>query len=727
MLKKTVILLLVLVTFVQAGLKAIPASPPNEGMWLPLLISRNYEEMKRLGLRLTPEQIYSINNSSLKDAIVQLGGFCTAEVVSDQGLLLTNHHCAFDAIQTHSSVEHDYLTDGFWAKTKSDELNTPGLTVSFLVRIEDVTAKLKMAGEADKEDSETAIGAEKEKITTAAEEEGIYRAEIQDMFYGNEQYLFVYQVFRDIRLVGAPPSSVGKFGGDTDNWMWPRHTGDFSMLRIYADKDNKPADYSADNVPYKPKHSLPVSIKGYKEGDYAMIMGYPGSTERYLPSSAIEQAYKNDNPDFVRLMNTRLEIMKAGMDADAKVRIQLASDYASLANSWKYFKGMNEDLQRRKLWDVKKSFEREFTAWVNADPKRKTEYGTVLADIAKNIETGKGAKKLSNFVNIAGFGPKLVSQGIGFFRLNRVMDGETVDAEKVTKQADAIKATFPDFFKDFSKSTDQKVFAAMVRIMHNDLAADQQLSIFSDKSFMKVKTKGFADQFEAYAAYVYANSMIVDEAKATAFLAKPDKKVLQNDPGVKYVLSLIDLYRNKMMAGVQEYQTNDEALMKIYMKGIREMNPDKNYSPDANFTMRLTYGSVLPYDPRDAVSYEYFTTANGVLEKEIPGDQEFDVPRKLHDLIARKDFGRYGENGELRTCFLSNTDITGGNSGSPVMNADGHLIGIAFDGNWESMSNDVIYDPATVRTISVDIRYVLFIIDKYAGAGHLVREMKLTE
>jgi hypothetical protein len=708
-----------------------PPAPvrPDEGMWMPLLVQTlNYKDMQKLGCKLTPEQIYSLNNASLKDAVVQLGGFCTAEVVSSQGLLLTNHHCAYDAIQSHSSVEHDYLTDGFWAMSKSEELPVAGLTVSFLDHVEDITAKMNEAIAAEG-DREAAIQMQTEKMEEAASEGGKFRAEVKSMFAGNEFYLFVYKVYRDIRLVGAPPSSVGKFGGDTDNWMWPRHTGDFSMLRIYAGADNEPADFSADNKPFQPKHFLPVSVKGVKEGDFAMIMGYPGSTDRYLSSYHIQQAMDNDNLDVIKLLGTRLEIMKADMDASDEVRIKLASDYASLANTWKYYEGQQLGLTRNDLIGKKVASEAKFTAWVNADAKRREEYGTILSEMKTAIEGNKDLSRLGNYMNMAAFGPGIVSGGIPYWRLMNTMEKFPDDKTKWQPIIDNLLKGLDGRFKDYNKGTDEKIFAAMNRAFYNDVNPANHPSIYKDKSFTKLKGKGDKDRFDAYGSLVYGSTLLADKAKAKAFLENPSLKVLKADPGVKHVASIIDLYLNKLQAGQAAYSMTMDALMQKYLKGMREMDPNKVRYPDANFTMRLTYGSVMPYVPRDGVNYDWFTTQKGILEKEIPGDDEFDVPAKLKDLLVRKDFGRYGDKatGNLVTCFLSNTDITGGNSGSPVINGEGQLIGIAFDGNWESMTGDLMFDNTTQRTISVDIRYVLFIIDKYAGAKHLVDEMSVVE
>lgn len=730
--KKTILMTLGVSMWAASLFAGDPVSrpvDPKEGMWLPHLVKAlNIGEMQQLGFRLTADDIYSINQSSLKDAVVQLGGFCTAEVVSSQGLLFTNHHCAYDAIQTHSSVDHDYLTDGFWAKTKAEELHTPGLTVSFLVRIEDVSQRINDAVKGlEGPDRDAKIAEEIAAVEEGVEKEKGYRAEVNPMFAGNEFYLFVYETFSDIRLVGAPPSSIGKFGGDTDNWMWPRHTGDFSVLRVYAGPDNKPADYSAENVPYKPKHFLPVSVKGIKNGDFSMTMGYPGSTERYLTSFAVEQAYKNDNPTIVKLLGERLNIMKEHMDASDKVRIQLASGYASLANTHKYYIGQNRGLDHSGLIAEKQKFEREFTNWLMADASRREKYSKVLDMSRQNYANSTDVLKLSAYLNMAGFAPGCVGFGVNLWRLQGTMAKEPDNKEAWQPAIDRTKGAMEGHFKDYDAPTDERILAAMCRFMYNDLPAKYHPSVFTSKAFTKSKPKGDMDRFDVYAAKVFSTSVITDEARLKAFLANPSKKVLDADLGVAHVASIIQLYREKMAADRQVFDATNEEVNRLFVAAIREMNPAKKFYPDANFTMRLSYGSIMPYDPRDGVSYLSQTFADGIIEKEVPNDEEFHVPAKLHDLIVKKDFGRYGQNGRLPICFTSDNDITGGNSGSPVINGDGHLIGIAFDGNWESMTGDLVFDPNVQRTISVDIRYVLFVIEKYAGATNLIDELKVMQ
>ncbi len=703
--------------------------PPNEGMWLPHLVKAlNFAEMQKMGFKLSAEDVYSVNKSSLKDAVVQMGGFCTAEVVSAEGLLFTNHHCGYDAIATHSSVDHDYLTDGFWAMSKSQELQNEGLTVSFLQRIEDVTKRIKDAGENAGEDGmEVAVQKEIGAIEEEMSEDGAYRADVKEMFAGNQYMVFIYEVFRDVRLVGAPPSSIGKFGGDTDNWMWPRQTGDFSVFRVYADKDNKPADYSVDNVPYKPKHFFPVSVKGLSEGDFAMTMGYPGSTDRYLSSYAIEHQYKNSNPLIVKILGERLSIMKAEMDADPKVRIMQASNYASLANSYKYFLGQNRGLDRRGLIEERQEMEKEFMKWVDADAKRGEKYGKVLENFKNNYANSRDVLKLQSYMNMAGFAPGLVTYGIGYWRVLRTMDAKPDDADAYAPLVENLKAGLSEHFEEYHAPTDQKILARMTELMHTDLPANYHPTAFKSKAFSKAKAKGGKTKFEAYAAAIFKSSILVNEARAKAWLAAPSKKVLDKDLGVQYVASIIDLYRSQLAPGTGMFANVDGENTKLYQAAMMEMKPGKKFYPDANFTMRLSYGKMIPYDPRDGVSYLSYTYGEGILEKEVPGDEEFDVPSKLHDLLMKRDFGRYGQNGRLPVCFLTDNDITGGNSGSPVINGSGQLIGIAFDGNWESMTGDLVFDKSVQRTISVDIRYVLFVIEKYAGASNLIKELKIMQ
>lgn len=691
--------------------------PPNEGMWLPHLIrTLNIDEMRKLGFELSAEDIYSVNKSSIKDAVVQLGGFCTAEVVSGSGLLFTNHHCAYDAIATHSTKENDYLTDGFWAGNQGEEIHTPGLTVSFLVRIEDVTKDIEDAGEENRRETE-------ERLIAEATEGTAYRANIRDMFYGNQQLLFVYETFRDVRLVGAPPSSIGKFGGDTDNWMWPRHTGDFAVLRVYAGPDNKPADYSPDNRPYKPKHFLPISLKGVNNGDFAMTLGFPGSTDRYLSSTAIRHTYENSNPAVIRILGERLRIMKGFMDADDQIRIDLASGYASLANYYKYCIGQNRGLARRGLVEERVAFEKRFNSWASENSSRQEKYGGVLEQIQRNYDASKDVLKLRDYMNMAGFGPGFVQYGVPFFRAKRMLGAENEEAANAIFEN--VKGGAEAHFTEYFPMVDEAVTAAMIRFMYNDLPKEMHPSIFESKAFMKAKAKGDKDRFDAYAAKLFSTSFLTDQDRLMDFLEDPSLKDLDKDMGFQYVESIISLFISKLQVEGGMFDQVDSEAMKLYAAGMMEMQKDKDFYPDANSTMRMSYGKVIPYDPRDGVSYKSQTYGEGILEKEVPGDEEFDVPTRLHDLLESGDYGQYAENGKLPLCLLTDNDITGGNSGSPLINGKGELIGIAFDGNWESMTSDLVFDEAIVRTISVDIRYVLFVIDKFANCQYIMKELAL--
>lgn len=702
------------------GLKA------DEGMWLPLLLKNyNYDEMKRLGCKLTPEQIYDINNSSVKDAIVQLGGFCTAELVSAEGLLFTNHHCAFDAIQSISSVQNDYLTEGFWAMKRSEERPIEGLTVSFLVRVEDVTAKVVQASEdADEGDGEYAIMQKHSELEEEASADGKYRAQVKSMFDGNAHYLFVYEDYRDIRLVGAPPSSIGKFGGDTDNWMWPRHTGDFSILRIYANKNNEAADYSEDNVPFKSKHFLPISIKGQKEGDFNMVMGYPGSTDRYLTSYEVDQSLKTSNPAYVKILGERLKIMKTHMDADDEVRIKLASNYASLSNTYKYFKGQIKSLNHNKLVQTLRKEENLYQNWADK-PENRDEFGYVLSGIKTAVEGASDIQKLNAYVNMAGFGPELVTRGIQLYRLHLTMARDPKDNDAWSPTVDRILSGIDDMFKDYDVSTDEDLLSATAAMIINNISSENLPDFYTSKMYQKAKGSTVEEKCASMTRTIFKKSMLVDEEKLRAFLEKPKFKKLDKDPGVQYVLSIISWYRSEVGDLIGAFQSSLEKERKAYIKGLMKMRVGTKFYPDANFTMRLTYGTVKGYSSWEGKPYSTFTYASEILGKENPSSDEFIVPTKLKKLIEQKKYGRYGENGKLPVCFINNTDITGGNSGSPVINAEGHLVGIAFDGNWESMGSDLVFEDEFVRTISVDARYVLFIIDKYADAGHLLDEMKI--
>ncbi|MEI6575432.1 MAG: S46 family peptidase [Bacteroidota bacterium] len=694
----------------------------DEGMWLPLFIDRlNYVDMQKMGLRLTAEEIYSVNHSSVKDAIIIFGRGCTGEIVSGQGLVFTNHHCGYGSIQSHSSVEHDYLTNGFWATRKEEELPNEGLTASFLVRIEDVGAKV--LGSLDKGLSEEDRMKKVQEISKKIEDEATngtqYTASVKSFYNGNEYYLFVYQVFKDVRLVGTPPNSIGKFGGDTDNWMWPRHTCDFSVFRVYTAPDGKPATYSKDNVPLKPKHFLPVSIKGVQKGDYTMIMGYPGTTNRYLSSYGVRMAIDESNPSIVSVREKKLAIIKEDMNASDKVRIQYSAKYASIANYWKYYIGQTRGLKRLKVFDEKKGLEDKFSTWVNADNARKEKYGSALNDIQQAFaQIIPFAKTRVYYTEGILRGSEVLAYSRSFESLVKELKADKPDQAKIDAQVKTLREKLDAFYKDLDPATDQKLLGAVMKMFGENVAAENQPSYFIE---LKSKYNG---NFDEFATDAFKKSMFSDRAKVEAFLSKPKAKSLEKDILFHCMQNFYEKY-NLIVEKLTPANNQLARGNRLFLAGLREMMPEKKFAPDANSTMRLTYGQVLDYYPADAVHYDYTTTLKGVMEKEDPKVDEFIVPAKLKELYKAKDYGQYGKDGELVTCFLTNTDITGGNSGSPVLNGNGELIGLAFDGNWEAMSGDIAFEPDLQRTIAVDARYVLFVIDKFAGAKNIIAELDI--
>ncbi len=722
----------VLLVFVFLFTTGIFTAKADEGMWLPLLIKRlNGVDLKKHGLHLTPEEIYSVNHASLKDAVVALGGgFCTGEIISDQGLMLTNHHCGFDAIQQNSTPEHDYLRDGFWAMNKQQEIPIPDLTVWFLDRMDDVTAQVLAGVTDDMTNEERAILVEKniEAIIAKEKENGAkQKIQIKDFYNGNEYYMFKYNIFEDVRLVGAPPSSIGKFGGDTDNWMWPRHTGDFSMFRVYAGKDNAPAPYSAENKPYVPKHHLPVSLDGVGEGDFAMIIGYPGSTDRYLTSYGVKEAVEIEQPARVKVRRMKLDIMEEGMNKSQKVRIQYASKHAHVSNYWKYFLGQSQQLVKNHVYDKKKAIEDDFTKWANADETRKKKYGKALP-LIEDFYSSNQAYVLPQvyFGEAIMRGPEVLGFAFKNFnprtKLNKALQEGNKEAIAEAKQE--ILANADTYFKDYNTDIDKKLLAAMLKVYYDDIDKE-----FHPKALKKYYNKYNGD-FNKLANDYFATSPFTSKEKLEKWLEDVTLEEINKDLAYDLTNSFIEMYYGKIAMPQQSSVDKIDEGKRLFIDGLRKMNPDKAYAPDANSTMRVTYGNVLSYEPKDGVIYKYYTTLKGVIEKDAhttDKDDEFYVPQKLKDLYYSKDYGQYAEDGEIHVAFLSNNDITGGNSGSPVINAYGQLIGTAFDGNWEAMSGDIFFEPNIQRTISCDIRYVLFIIDKYAGAKHLVDEMTLVK
>ncbi len=719
--RKLVLFLLLFSGIIQAR----SANLPDEGMWLPMFVERlNYVDMQKMGLKLTPQEIYDINNSSLKDAIVNLGGFCTAEVVSQQGLLFTNHHCGYDAIQEHSSIDHDYLTDGFWANSFEEELPNEGLTVSFLVKMDDVTKVItdKIKPEMNESERASTISKIVESLKEEASENGKYDVSVKSFYNGNEFYRFVYQVYRDVRLVGAPPSAIGKFGGDTDNWMWPRHTGDFSIFRIYTAPDGSPADYAKENIPLKPKYSLKISPNGIKADDFTMIWGFPGSTDRYRTSDGIKVTLDEINPAIIKVGGTILDAMKENMDASDEIRIKYASNYAQLANFWKNKIGESRGLRRLDVYQKKKEIEKNFMTWVNADPQRIEKYGNVLQEMTSVYEqmSSVGYNSKLWYFQMAFFGSQVLpfplqNQGI----INILKSGQKGEALQTAlmPMGEAAK----EHFKDYDPATEKKILAAILKIYREDLTGSTLPDIYNTIS---KKYKGNVDK---YVDYVFNKSILVTEDRFNKFLQNPSLKKFENDPAYKLTNSFYNYLMTLAMATGPAQEKMGKA-ERLFLDGLRKANPDKVFYPDANSTMRLTYGKVMDYYPADAVHYDYVTYVEGILEKEDPKNEEFIVPKKLKELILAKDFGKWHDReGRLPVCFISNNDITGGNSGSPVLNGNGELIGLAFDGNWEAMSGDIAFEPELQRTINVDIRYVLFIIDKYAGAERILNELQFAE
>jgi hypothetical protein len=703
-------------------------SRADEGMWIPLLLEQmNEKEMQEMGYKLTAEDIYSINHSSMKDGIVIFGGGCTAEVVSDQGLILTNHHCGYGRIQAHSSLENDYLTDGFWAMTKEEELPNPGLTVTFLIRMEDVTNQMLEGVTVDMTEKQRSDKlAENAK---ALEEEAVkdthYRARVKPFYQGNQFYMFITEVYEDVRLVGAPPSNIGKFGGDTDNWMWPRHTGDFSVFRIYADSSNKPAKYSENNIPYKPKYHFPISLKGVDEGDFTFVFGYPGSTQQYIPASKVEHIAWVINPIRIDLRGQRLEIINKYIDKDDLVRIQYSSKAAGIANGWKKWIGENKGIARTNIIEEKLDLERAFQGWTLLSPDIGKTYGQLLPVYNKSIKGMSPIDKERTIIAETIFGIEIIRMGRYFDRLVRVCENEESTDEDVKKAVGNMKRISEGYFKNYYQPLDKETFVAMLTAyMEMGDPALHPGSIVE----MEEKYKG---DIQAYADMIYDESIMASQESVNKFLDKFTQKKykkIKQDPLYIMASEFADIYNNVLGKQMMKYYAANDSLQRIYMKGLMRFRPQDRYYPDANFTLRVTYGNVKGFQPRDAVTYKHFTTLEGIMEKEDPNIYDYVVEDRLKELYESKDYGRYADkDGSMHVCFIATNHTSGGNSGSPLLSDRGELLGINFDRCWEGTMSDIVYDPAMCRNISIDIRYCLFIIDKFAGAGHLVDEMTIIE
>ncbi|NCT74653.1 MAG: S46 family peptidase [Chitinophagaceae bacterium] len=685
----------------------------EEGMWLPFLLEKmNEKDMKSKGMKISAKDIYSINNGSLKDAIVSFGGFCTGEVISTQGLVLTNHHCGFDAIQNHSSLEHNYIRDGFWAMDKSQELRNPGLFVTFIVRIDDVSAQVLAGvkpGMAENE-RQSVIDKNINQVNQQVKRESWQKSFVRAFFEGNQYFLFVTETYNDIRLVGAPPSSIGNFGKDSDNWMWPRHTGDFSMFRIYAGKDNKPADYSPDNVPYVPKKALSISMSGVQQNDFTMVFGFPGRTMEYLHSAAVEQTMDVNDPAKIAIRDKALAVIDGFMRKDEGIKIQYAAKYASISNAWKKWQGEVLGLKRTGAVDKKKAYEAEFQRRVNGNPQWKAAYGSLLQEL------GAAYEELKPYGLARDYYLEITSKIEVFSIINQLWAlGNAKGKSNYNTVLARVKDRLADLYNEYSPVVDEQLFGRL-------------MEMYAGQPATYVAASAKSGDYTALARQLYSQTSLTNgKATLAALEQNPDDLLgrLQQDKLVAIYSDMADLYNEKVATRLNQIQDRINQLQRTYMQAQMDVMKEKKFYPDANSTLRVTYGNVKGYQARDAVQYDYYTYLDGVMQKYVPGDYEFDVPARLRELYAAKDYGPYGSNGKMPVCFIASNHTTGGNSGSPALDAWGNLIGLNFDRVWEGTMSDINYDPSICRNIMVDIRYVLFIVDKYAGAGHLVKEMKL--
>jgi hypothetical protein len=717
--KKTVYLLLLVMTFsFTSSVKA------DEGMWIPMLIGKNYEQMKKQGFKLSAKDLYNANGSSLKDAIVHFGGFCTGELVSDKGLIFTNHHCGYDAIASNSTAQNNILDNGFYAKNYGEEKPVDGLFVRFLLKMEDVTAKVNEAtkgltGAAKEAKLNEAFTAISKTATTGPNIE----ANVKDFFKTNQFILFVYERFDDVRLVGAPPQNIGKYGGDTDNWEWPRQTGDFSVFRVYAGKGNTPAKYNVNNTPFKPKKFLPVSIKGVKNGDFSIVYGYPGRTDRYLTSYGVDLATEKVNPTIVKLRDIRLKSWKEDMNKSVDTRLKLSSKYASIANYWKYYIGQTEQLKRLKVAESKRTEEKAFTKWA----AEKTEFAGLMDQYEEIYKTLEPIAIQRTYINegflASAWVPSTISLGSALIS----KDEKRTDAAYAQQVEERLKKALSTYHTTYTEAADKRTFVKILAAFYNDVPVKSH-----PKFFAEIAEKYWAGNpeatFQKFADYLWENSNFIRPEKLKAFLASnPSAKAVKNDPGYQYAVNLIpaDYVKNNFGTIVADFETKKAELDHLYLKAILEKNAGKLIYPDANSTMRISYGNVQDYSPKDGITYNTTTTIDGVMQKYVPGDSEFDLPASLIENYNKRNFGQYGNDGTLTVNFITNNDITGGNSGSPVINGNGELIGLAFDGNWEAMSGDIAFDKKFKRTISVDIRYVLWCIDVLGGAKNIIDELEI--
>ncbi|MEY4884966.1 MAG: hypothetical protein RL151_275 [Bacteroidota bacterium] len=716
------------ITIIIAFMAIRLASIADEGMWLPMLLGQQvYNDMVKRGLKVSKEQLYSINKASIKDAIIIFGGGCTGEIVSAEGLIFTNHHCGYGAIAAASSVQNNYLRDGFYAKTKADEIPAAGLSVQFLLRIEDVTTRIDSAAAGLTGADRAKKVAEMSALINQqySDPSNNIEARVNALFKANQFLVFVYHRYKDVRLVGTPPESIGKYGGDTDNWEWPRHTGDFAVFRVYAGKDGKPADYSASNVPLKPRYFLPVSIKGVKDGDYAMTYGYPGGTNRYETSFGVKLKTDIENPALVELRDMRLKYMFEQMRQDPAVKLKLASSYAGIANYWKFFDGESKQLLKYRIYERKQADEQGFLAWAKGKP----EYENIFNEWQKAYKAWEPYARHRMYLNEGILGSPLLAFSASLMMLESDMVKKGIDHPDVKKGIEAASRSRTAFLQEADMPSDRKILTDVMRMYYRNIDKDQHPAGFFEKiasTFGNLKDDA---TYAKYSAHVFGGSIITDDARWNAFVKNPDAIKLQEDPAYHAASTFYKSYSNRFGQARQMFMAANDELSRLYLKGVRAMNPNKVMYPDATFTMRVSYGQVKSYQPRDAVKYDYVCTMKGVMEKYKPGDYEFDLPARLMELAKKKDYGQYidKQRNDLVVSFITTNDITGGNSGSPVINGNGELIGLAFDGNYEALSHKIAFDKDLNRTICVDVRYVLWCIDKLGGASHLIKELKLVK
>ncbi|MBN1767583.1 MAG: S46 family peptidase [Prolixibacteraceae bacterium] len=687
----------------------------REGMWIPILLDRNIAEMHEMGFKLNTNDIYSMNNTSMKDAIVLFGGGCTGELISPDGLLITNHHCGYSQVQAHSTVENDYLTNGFWAMNRSDELPNDGLSVTFLVEMRDVSTEI-LAGTDSISNEALRIQKIRENTDTVTQKaiEGThYEAVVKPFYEGNQYFLFVTEKFTDVRLVGAPPSAIGKFGGDTDNWMWPRHTGDFSLFRIYADSTNKPAAYSPNNVPYQPKMFFPINISGIEKNDFTMVFGYPGTTQQYLYSDAVRQLVEQRDPDRIAIRDIKLNSMRSAMETSPATRIQYAAKYASTSNAWKKWQGEINGLKRLDAVNVKLEEEKAFTKWVNTTPERQEKYGDILHTFEKKYNEIASIQKAKDYYD------EIIFRGTDAYRmfnqLQQVINSgeQPADTEFIEKH-----------FKDYTNQVDKTIFVSLIEMLHTDIVNNMLAPLLLELS-EKNKTEKKLEK-------LYSGSVLNSKDDLMAVCSKNDidkiKKKVEKDKLYRFFDDIYWFYFDSIYASYNAIQKEIDNTYQTYIEALLEMNEDEMLFPDANLTMRVTYGKVEGYEPADGVEYKHYTTLDGIIEKDNPEIYDYNVPEKLKQLHREQNYGRYANpRGELPVCFTASNHTTGGNSGSPVINAEGHLIGINFDRCWEGTMSDIMFDPEKCRNISLDMRYMLFLVDKFAGASYLLDEMEIVQ